>query len=199
MDTLAVQLCTSSLPTRTRDLHPLERAHGAQTKNRARSFDRALTKAFLFFRRTFILADGESVVNVKLKSSFAVIFISSPLNHASCILHSEKKPKKMQKKWVSKKSILFSLVDYVHNRKEPGRRIFLLIIRLVWPVPAWSGTLGSDAICRAPSGNPVQLRALPSQPIGCSKCSDLENEKIIFVFKKSDIFYMRPATWSNAI
>ena len=32
MDTLAVQLCTSSLPTRTRDLHPLERAHGAQTK-----------------------------------------------------------------------------------------------------------------------------------------------------------------------
>ena len=35
MDTLAVQLCTSSLPTRTRDFHPLERAHGAQTqKNR---------------------------------------------------------------------------------------------------------------------------------------------------------------------
>ena len=32
MDTLAVQLCTSSLPTRTRDLHPLERAHGAQTE-----------------------------------------------------------------------------------------------------------------------------------------------------------------------
>ena len=32
MDTLAVQLCTSSLPTCTRDLHPLERAHGAQTK-----------------------------------------------------------------------------------------------------------------------------------------------------------------------
>ena len=32
MDTLAVQLCTSSLPTRTRDLHPLERAHGAQTQ-----------------------------------------------------------------------------------------------------------------------------------------------------------------------
>ena len=32
MDTLAVQLCTSSLPTRTRDFHPLERAHGAQTR-----------------------------------------------------------------------------------------------------------------------------------------------------------------------
>ena len=35
MDTLAVQLCTSSLPTRTRGFHPLERAHGAQTKNSA--------------------------------------------------------------------------------------------------------------------------------------------------------------------
>ena len=35
MDTLAVQLCTSSLPTRTRDFHPLERAHGAQTKKSA--------------------------------------------------------------------------------------------------------------------------------------------------------------------
>ena len=33
VDTLAVQLCTSSLPTCTRDFHPLERAHGAQTKN----------------------------------------------------------------------------------------------------------------------------------------------------------------------
>ena len=34
MDTLAVQLCTSSLPTRTRDFHLLERAHGAQTGKR---------------------------------------------------------------------------------------------------------------------------------------------------------------------
>ena len=34
IDTLAVQLCTSSLPTRTRDFHPLERAHGAQTRNK---------------------------------------------------------------------------------------------------------------------------------------------------------------------
>ena len=32
MDTLAVQLYTSSLPRRVRDFHPLERAHGAQTK-----------------------------------------------------------------------------------------------------------------------------------------------------------------------
>ena len=40
MDTLAVQLCTSSLPTRTRDFHPLERAHGAQTKKSSKSFSR---------------------------------------------------------------------------------------------------------------------------------------------------------------
>ena len=32
MDTLAVQLYTSLLPRRIRDFHPLERAHGAQTK-----------------------------------------------------------------------------------------------------------------------------------------------------------------------
>ena len=32
MDTLAVLLYTSSLPRRVRDFHPLERAHGAQTK-----------------------------------------------------------------------------------------------------------------------------------------------------------------------
>ena len=32
MDTLAVRLCASSLPTRTRDFHPLENAHAGQTK-----------------------------------------------------------------------------------------------------------------------------------------------------------------------
>ena len=32
IDTLAVQLYTSSLPRRVRDFHPLERAHGAQTE-----------------------------------------------------------------------------------------------------------------------------------------------------------------------
>ena len=35
MDTLAVQLCASSLPTRTRDFHPLEPAHGGRTKKTA--------------------------------------------------------------------------------------------------------------------------------------------------------------------
>ena len=36
IDTLAVQLYTSSLPRRVWDFHPLERAHGAQTKKRCR-------------------------------------------------------------------------------------------------------------------------------------------------------------------
>jgi hypothetical protein len=34
MNTLAVQLYTSSLPRRVWDFHPLERAHGAQTKKK---------------------------------------------------------------------------------------------------------------------------------------------------------------------
>ena len=38
MDTLAVQLYTSSLPRRVRDFHPLERAHGAQTKRQHHPF-----------------------------------------------------------------------------------------------------------------------------------------------------------------
>ena len=38
MDTLAVQLCASSLPRCTRDFHPLERAHGAQTKKSSGHF-----------------------------------------------------------------------------------------------------------------------------------------------------------------
>jgi len=44
MDTLAVQLCASSLSTRTRDFHPLERAHGAQTK---RLFPQFQGRAFI--------------------------------------------------------------------------------------------------------------------------------------------------------
>ena len=37
MDTLAVQLCASSLPTRTRDFHPLEPAHGGRASKTSRS------------------------------------------------------------------------------------------------------------------------------------------------------------------
>ena len=37
VNTLAVQLCASSLPTRTRDFHPLEPAHGGRTEKRSAS------------------------------------------------------------------------------------------------------------------------------------------------------------------
>ena len=52
MDTLAVQLCTSSLPTRTRDFHPLERAHGAHT---LKSTDRSVLLSFLIIFLVILL------------------------------------------------------------------------------------------------------------------------------------------------
>ena len=48
MDTLAVRLYTSSLPGRVRDLHPLERAHGAQTKGPPHTAATAPFDNFLF-------------------------------------------------------------------------------------------------------------------------------------------------------
>ena len=45
MDTLAVLLYTSSLPRRVRDFHPLERAHGAQTKKE----DALLSSSFYIY------------------------------------------------------------------------------------------------------------------------------------------------------
>ena len=47
MDTLAVQLYTSSLPRRVRDFHPLERAHGAQAKKKE-SKNRTLSFSYAF-------------------------------------------------------------------------------------------------------------------------------------------------------
>lgn len=49
IDTLAVRLYTSSLPRRVRDLHPLERAHGAQTKKTAISFHSQLSLSIILF------------------------------------------------------------------------------------------------------------------------------------------------------
>ena len=54
MDTLAVQLCTSSLPTRTRDFHPLERAHGAQTEKAPQLFTAGLPVHLFFVLSSFI-------------------------------------------------------------------------------------------------------------------------------------------------
>ena len=60
MDTLAVQLCASSLPTRTRDFHPLEPAHGGRTKKRPkrlpRSFHHCTYSAFPAEPNWFIMA-----------------------------------------------------------------------------------------------------------------------------------------------
>ena len=52
MDTLAVQLCASSLPTRTRDFHPLEPAHGGRTKNEGTSL--YPRPCFLLFSSVFL-------------------------------------------------------------------------------------------------------------------------------------------------
>ena len=62
MDTLAVQLCASSLPRCTRDFHPLESAHGEQTNSRkvkisfllfSYSLSICFIKFIFFFRITF--------------------------------------------------------------------------------------------------------------------------------------------------
>ena len=45
MDTLAVQLCASSLPTRTWDFHPLEPAHDGRTKKAIIAIARMLLTA----------------------------------------------------------------------------------------------------------------------------------------------------------
>ena len=49
IDTLAVQLYTSLSPRRVRDFHPLERAHGAQTKYRQTGL--IYQSAFFFSKR----------------------------------------------------------------------------------------------------------------------------------------------------
>ena len=55
MDTLAVQLYTSSLPRRIRDFHPLERAHGAQTKKEAGIlFPLPNFKSMLFLSKSYV-------------------------------------------------------------------------------------------------------------------------------------------------
>ena len=57
MNTLAVQLYTSSLPRCVRDLHPLERAHGARTKKTRHSPKKCrVTSCYcLFFLDFFLL------------------------------------------------------------------------------------------------------------------------------------------------
>jgi hypothetical protein len=53
IDTLAVQLYTSLSPRRVRDFHPLERAHGAQTKNNESPVYTRLSSNVLHFISVF--------------------------------------------------------------------------------------------------------------------------------------------------
>ena len=51
MDTLAVQLCASSLPTRTRVFHPLEPAHGGRTRKNRNLDTHCIKIAVLIWRK----------------------------------------------------------------------------------------------------------------------------------------------------
>ena len=71
MDTLAVLLYTSSLPRRVRDFHPLERAHGAQTKKETRYYH----VSFHTCARRFELPTPWSVAKCSIQLSYAHIFV----------------------------------------------------------------------------------------------------------------------------
>ena len=81
MDTLAVQLCASSLPTRTRDFHPLEPAHGGRTKKRRNGrFHLLPLRLFLMlspiwlYYIVIILDRGHSIAGSFLKDVIMSIF-----------------------------------------------------------------------------------------------------------------------------
>ena len=76
MDTLAVQLYTSSLPRRVRDFHPLERAHGAQTKKRRKH---ACSQRFI----GFFMLTAHSFKKGTSESKLSLV----PFFH-SCVAHS---------------------------------------------------------------------------------------------------------------
>ena len=87
MDTLAVRLYTSSLPRRVRDFHPLERAHGAQTRKtvnqlidrliyyQKRFYSLCILKSeFLHFSLTLDLLDVSSKITKLLIKVFVSTF-----------------------------------------------------------------------------------------------------------------------------
>ena len=80
IDTLAVRLYTSSLPRRVRDFHPLERAHGAQTKN---------GESLFCFRHSLFPSSVKralSAVSVIICGSVVIIVIAGQIIHT--VLHS---------------------------------------------------------------------------------------------------------------
>ncbi len=86
-----VQLCASSLPTRTRDLHPLEPAHGGRTKKG--------------YCKILIPADFRCVFRGKHPKRYHRVYFTTSLSyyyfHFSCITYD----------WIfwKKKTFLFSL------------------------------------------------------------------------------------------
>ena len=68
IDTLAVQLYTSLSPRRVRDFHPLERAHGAQTK-----------RAAYFSRSTQILYTFDNFLSSNIRSTGCAPFLVSSM------------------------------------------------------------------------------------------------------------------------
>ena len=71
IDTLAVQLYTSLSPRRVRDFHPLERAHGAQTKISPAIAWLTIQKFIIFY----CPLDGEhtTVIRTVLQGLFATV------------------------------------------------------------------------------------------------------------------------------
>ena len=91
IDTLAVQLYTSLSPRRVRDFHPLERAHGAQTKNRCIRFDLPYTSILYPIILLCLMLILNSILCPKSIYFFyhftdcqRIWDISSPGNHSAC-------------------------------------------------------------------------------------------------------------------
>ena len=86
IDTLAVQLYTSLSPRRVRDFHPLERAHGAQTKKRR---DRSRAQSSPLREHLQILFYGNTKA-LSLFSSLCVIWVI-PIMHKEDFIYEEKR------------------------------------------------------------------------------------------------------------
>ena len=89
IDTLAVQLYTSLSPRRVRDFHPLERAHGAQTKISPAIAWLTIQKFIIFY----CPLDGEHTIAGGLsychtsKKSYAVAFSTTAYDFFMCYPH----------------------------------------------------------------------------------------------------------------
>ena len=86
MDTLAVRLYTSSLPRRVRDFHPLERAHGAQTKRQRHRSD-AFVRNYAIIIFSYLVSFNclrkfnRFKINTTCQNPFRSLSFSQTLNH----------------------------------------------------------------------------------------------------------------------